>query len=348
MRRMSRSRLAVWAEYSPANCAWILTFFFLCSVLSRGITLYFSQLDLYVPTRFVFYPMLSLTFFLAVCQPVRELFAHSFLLDVCYCLLPATLLFTLVFMQYHFWLGAALALTAVAAGAVISALTLKGERASYRKKCAVAARALLAAATALFLLPVLIAIFRYDMQPPHYRAEESALASDAAPTREDRRSRQEMLDANPQVRTGLRQSAWEQMDMQERVNLLQLVADIEAAYLGIPSIPVSAEKLEPYTLGTYWSRARRLAIDTEHLGFSKPEDCVRTVAHEVFHAYQDYLAENIDWNSAVTDSAYFDEALRWKKNGEDYLRGEGYYEQPLEVSARDYSDAAVLVYFSPG
>ena len=75
---------------------------------------------------------------------------------------------------------------------------------------------------------------------------------------------------------------------------------------------------------------------------------MRTVAHEVFHAYQDYLAENIDWNSAVTDSAYFDEALRWKKNGEDYLRGEGYYEQPLEVSARDYSDAAVLVYFSPG
>ena len=55
-----------------------------------------------------------------------------------------------------------------------------------------------------------------------------------------------------------------------------------------------------------------------------------------------YVVENIDWDDAATQAAYYDQARRWLRNYQNgYVSGEedilGYYFQPVEVDARAYA-----------
>ena len=81
-----------------------------------------------------------------------------------------------------------------------------------------------------------------------------------------------------------------------------------------------------------------------------------TVFHEVYHLYQHYVVNNIDWNSDFSRSAYFATARAWKENQENYIKSDGteegywlYSKQPLEESAREYArervnETMVLLY----
>ena len=48
--------------------------------------------------------------------------------------------------------------------------------------------------------------------------------------------------------------------------------------------------------------------------------CIRD-SHETYHAYQYYLAKNIDFNSEISKTAYFDTARSWRDNSLNYIDG---------------------------
>ena len=55
-----------------------------------------------------------------------------------------------------------------------------------------------------------------------------------------------------------------------------------------------------------------------------------------------YVVENIDWDDAATQAAYYDQARRWLRNYQSgYVSGDedilGYYFQPVEADARAYA-----------
>lgn len=67
-----------------------------------------------------------------------------------------------------------------------------------------------------------------------------------------------------------------------------------------------------------------------------------TIAHEAFHVQQAYVVENIDWDDAATQAAYYDQARRWLRNDQNgYVSGDedilSYYFQPVEIDARAYA-----------
>lgn len=72
------------------------------------------------------------------------------------------------------------------------------------------------------------------------------------------------------------------------------------------------------------------------------QETMDTIAHEAFHVQQAYVVENIDWDDAATQAAYYDQARRWLRNYQSgYVSGDedilGYYFQPVEADARAYA-----------
>ena len=63
----------------------------------------------------------------------------------------------------------------------------------------------------------------------------------------------------------------------------------------------------------------------------------------MWHAQQNYILENIDWESELMQSAYFAEIRAWRENASHYQDADisgydAYAQQPLEASAAAYAE----------
>ena len=142
---------------------------------------------------------------------------------------------------------------------------------------------------------------------------------------------------------------WVELSDQEKLDVLQVVADIEADYLGIQPVSVVNCRMEEHTIGYYSHAQRQTAIDlAQHEGKSALS-YVRTVLHECRHAYQHDCVDSLDWSDPlVQQGAYFMQAREWKRNQDGYVTAEeslsGYYEQAIEQDARDYEENRLYDY----
>ncbi len=149
---------------------------------------------------------------------------------------------------------------------------------------------------------------------------------------------------------GLREERWAESTLQERVDLMQIVADIEAAFLGLPDpLQVSCQSTRPNNLGFYAHETRSLCISRDHLLYDPPNECLDTVLHEVYHSYQHYLcALYEEADSDYRSLAFFWAARIYMDEFENYNRGEGdymdYYFQNCESDAREYARNRSAVY----
>lgn len=329
-------------RFSPANLAWLCPLALLVVMPGEQIGIYIRQLDLYLPPAATYWGTLLLTALLMAFTPLRRIFARGGAVEACYCLFPATVLLTMVFAQHHFWLCLLLVILSLAAAGGAFLLAAGERTLSGTKWRAGLLRLMLVSITAVLLAPCLCVLAKYGFSTPRYPAQQSGLTvaeEDARPTRET------LLAENPQVLSSLSGTEWGGLGTNERLDLLQHIADIEAASLGIPSVPLYTGKLEALTLGSYSPSQNQITIDIRYLGGADPEDCVGTIAHEVFHAYQTFVVDSLDWEGVAAGCAYFDQALAWKENSARYYTGgPAYLEQPLEADARAYAGAAVPAY----
>ena len=142
---------------------------------------------------------------------------------------------------------------------------------------------------------------------------------------------------------GFAEDAWETASLDSRTELAKQLAAYELAMLGVPDgTEVMVQPLDEDRLGYYSAASRQIVLSRSVLESGTAQETMDTIAHEAFHVQQAYVVENIDWDDAATQAAYYDQARRWLRNYQNgYVSGEedilSYYFQPVEVDARAYA-----------
>lgn len=149
----------------------------------------------------------------------------------------------------------------------------------------------------------------------------------------------------------LEEDVWQGLSTGEKLRVLQAVADIERSRLGLShDLSVRTDLLGDGTLGSYRGSAHQITIDTTHLEQSPPQEVLRSVVHECYHAYQQALvALYLASDEAYRSLQVFDAARAYAEEYADYQDGQGdtflaYYAQAVEVTARAYAESAVASY----
>ena len=150
----------------------------------------------------------------------------------------------------------------------------------------------------------------------------------------------------------LDEKVWNTLAAEEKLGVLQTVANIEQRYLGLPhELNVSADDMDKNTMGYYVDSTHQIVVNLDELLYGTSFDLVKTVTHEAYHGYQHRLVEAYD--EAGDDLKplliYYDASL-YKSEFADYQDGSedffAYYAQDCETDARIYSNDAVLDYFA--
>ena len=147
-------------------------------------------------------------------------------------------------------------------------------------------------------------------------------------------------------------SSWSDLSNEERAQTIAAVCEIEKRELGIKGeVPLKIAPLDESVLGMYDEEEKAVTINVARLDRDVKE-CIETVAHEMYHAHQFEVMENLDFEDEdVKKSHYYRKAREWKKNVEvGYIPAvystENYKAQPIERDAREYAKARVEEYFN--
>lgn len=149
----------------------------------------------------------------------------------------------------------------------------------------------------------------------------------------------------------LQEDEWEKLETQERMEVLQCVANIEASYLGLPhELNVNATNMSFSTLAYYTDATHSIYINLEYLEKSSAADNLESICHEARHAFQHRLVEA--YNSTDEECRtlrIFDKADKFASEFADYDEGtddfDKYYEQECETDSRAYAKDAVCDYY---
>lgn len=152
---------------------------------------------------------------------------------------------------------------------------------------------------------------------------------------------------------GLQEDEWAKLDIQEKLEVMQVVANIEARYLGLGhELNVGTKPLPENsngkTLGQYSYKTHTISIDTNYLENATAKEVLSTTAHESRHAYQRRAVEAL---ATVPEEYYnlymFYDVCGFKKGfetyGDDSL--EGYITNDLEIDARRYARESVEMFY---
>lgn len=153
------------------------------------------------------------------------------------------------------------------------------------------------------------------------------------------------LDAHIEELQNLKPENYASLTVDEKMQLLQVVADIEGRYLGLDTrIRIGCSDLKEDVLGYYKDSTKEIQIDTEYLD-SEPREVICLLCHEMYHAAQheyariyDKLSQDEKKSYFLTEAAEYAEELKHYKNGEEGGAYEyfSYYSQTLEREARAY------------
>lgn len=150
----------------------------------------------------------------------------------------------------------------------------------------------------------------------------------------------------------LQEDEWEKLSVQERLDVLQTVANIEATYLGLPhELNVVVAVTDETTSGHYNDRTHTITINPDYIADESAHDLVETIAHEAFHAYEHRL---VDLHNSVSSQErnllIFDRISEYKDNFENYIDGDddiyGYITQAVETDSIKYAMVAVVDYYT--
>ena len=159
------------------------------------------------------------------------------------------------------------------------------------------------------------------------------------------------IESNIETLALLQDDTWSGLSMTNRIDVLQTVADIEAAYWGLPhKLTVITSLTSENILGHYIDHTHTITIGTNHLQHGNPRDILETLTHEAYHAYEYRLADvyedvsNAHKNLRLLNRAkvYYEELSNYASSEDDPI---GYLFQIVEFDSEAYSMAAVERYY---
>ena len=210
--------------------------------------------------------------------------------------------------------------------------------------CFMGVRTIVAFGMAVLLIGTCIGLLPMDTA----RQKETPTRSES-----DQTYRNQIIIQNIDALLLLQQDVWRELDLGQRLEVLQIVSEMECANWGIPQVKICALSMSEETLGAYEHGTQTVMLSLEHLAFDEPEDILDTLCHEVYHAYQHRLVDLYNSLNAperelalfrdVSDYAYeFDHYISGSDEGQTF---ESYINQKCEADSYAYASQAVSFYF---
>lgn len=199
-------------------------------------------------------------------------------------------------------------------------------------------RALLAVC---FSLP--IAVFAISIFLGHY-----PITSDITAKSDPAWSKEYTINENEDIVVKVFDGSWNTLSLDERMDILQTIANIEQNYLGLPNeLNVEAGALSGNTVAHYNHERHRIVIDTDELLSSSGEEVLNSLCHECYHAYQHAQVEAYrQVDDDLKRLRMFVLMPDYEADFSEYI-GDGsmdYYFQTVEITARQYAKEAVEDY----
>lgn len=161
----------------------------------------------------------------------------------------------------------------------------------------------------------------------------------------------DLLDSNMDMMLNLVPSKWNRLSTREKVNVMQLVCNIESHYLGLnDKVTVQGDNLSPYTLGTYSDALKMIQINLNHIENDPVEEVLSTLLHEIHHSYEHRLADA--YNSVdleYRNLRIFRDATHYSQETGNYINPRedyyGYMSQRLEIDSETYAEYGIAEYY---
>lgn len=270
--------------------------------------------------------------------PIRKVCSKKGYVQGIYNFMPV-LFFTIIFFaQYHFKIAAVLLILVditivYALYLLFSAFSDDGKKVDKSFKNRILKK-MIFKIFGLLIVPCLISIFYYKMEPPSY---EIYLKTDE---KENISADTNYFEVYNSVIQCFKEENWTTYNFEQKAELVGGLVEFESKRLGVPILKVDIRKLDLGIVGQYVIDSKVIEIDSEWLKNASSSEIIEVVCHESFHYYEHYLMENIDWSSVPTNTLYFEQIQDWKENERDYITSssdyEGYINQPIERDAYEY------------
>lgn len=285
--------------------------------------------------------------------PLKKACRGGGIAEAAYNLLPVEVFLLFVFAQYQIVItGILLVLFLIACELIFRWTDTEYASQIYKKKkwkrnsresknlrSRMECRLIVLCAAIIFLVPSAVSIAVYSLKQPLYSVEREENAYIKKGSQEKKQTAWQMLKADEKLQMNI--NRWKELSIDKKMETVQSIADMEAAYLGIWDAGVKSIKLNMFVLGKYDNRKHEIWIDVQHLQKDTFEECCITILHEVYHSYQHYVVDSVDWEHAA-DCLYYNEAKEWADNFKNYVRGyndyDGYYNQKVEADARAFAE----------
>lgn len=161
----------------------------------------------------------------------------------------------------------------------------------------------------------------------------------------------DILESNMDAVVNLLPSKWERLSTREKINVLQIVCNVECHYLGInDAVTIQGDNLSPYTLGTYSDALKLIQINLDHIENDPVEEVLSSLLHEIYHSYEYRL---VDAYNSVTPEyrnlRMFRDATHYSQETDNYINPRedyyGYMSQRLEMDSETYAEYGVAEYY---
>ena len=261
----------------------------------------------------------------------------------------------ILFAQYHILLSVLIIFSTVFLSIKLKKYIFninKDRIVTFKQKrfCSMKSHALITGVICLILIiPSVIGIYD-EYYKDSLSAEEWAAFVEWFNEGKETESEPKEIKSIPSVLEGI--DKWDKQSKKDKERIVRAVALLEKEHFGIPDdieIVITTEKLEDGLYGYYDHRSKVISVNFEHLNESELKDVLKTILHEMHHAYVYYTVSTIDFSdSDVKNNLYYQKAWEWKRNTENYISSsqgyEKYKNQPIEVDARAYAEERVEYY----
>ena len=148
----------------------------------------------------------------------------------------------------------------------------------------------------------------------------------------------------------LYEDSWNRVSEDEKLEILQIVADLEQQHLGIyHRLPVKVED-GLSCQGYYSDNYKSIGVNQDCLENEDPFTLVSLIAHEAYHAYEYRLVDALKMVSDdIQELNIFKQAEEYRNCFVHYIKAEvdyeGYFNQKVEEDSREYAFKRTVFYF---
>jgi len=150
----------------------------------------------------------------------------------------------------------------------------------------------------------------------------------------------------------LQENEWKKLSTKEKLNVLQIIANIEAHSLGLPNeLNVGTANLEEYTRGSYLDGTHTIYINLTHLENDSVYEVLNTCCHEAYHSYQYRVVDTYnESDKKLQNLMIYKKAVLYAEEFNNYIDScndfDSYYHQDCESDAREYAETEVYNYYN--